>query len=769
MTSRFDVVPSTALEVLAGYPGSRTLTLSAMPTALLVCLLGLAACGGGSGGEPGEVGIEVVFPRNGGATDEATVLVRGKTLDPAGVHAVTINGVAVSSTDGFATWTAEVPLQSGTNTLVAAVRRGHVTSTRDLEIEIEQSDPWPLRPSGLAFDEARNRLLINDAATQRIIAIDVSTRRRRTLSGPDLGSGPLGMDLRGLALDASTELAFVIDRITNSVIAIDLRTGNRELLSSAQRGMGAMFASPEAMVYDDIRDVLLLTDSAPAAALIAVHPSTGDRTIVSGQGVGNGIDLLAPTNLIVQPTSGNIIVASRKPAGLLGNNTTQTTLRIEPLTGDRAELSLTVMGPSFPIQANTLGLVEGQVPTTIFSFDGPFGGIHRTDLTAGTITGVPLSFEHPVFPDSFASGSHLTTDPRTGRLYCQCNLGLIEVDPSTGQVQRLLTHVRGSGPPISNGATGIGALPQSTKLILDAARNRILQCGPSSSAYLRILSIDLATGEREFLYDFLFTVPSDLVYPIRIDESSLNEAGTKLRIMGRDATSPSNGIFEIDLVERTATRLVDFQTSNPSPWLDVAFPPGSTTGLGVLSNNEIRQVDLLTGMITNLGTISLVPPTLAIRAFEFDAVENRLVASGYRLAQFSIGTIDAVSGAYSETVSYPAWNYETTPVSNAAQYNDTVNLTYDRQGNRLYFAGQILPAVTSVDLASGDVTVHSASPYIARGLTDPPRVGRGPALTKPSSLDVDASGETAYVLGIREATGVYHVDLVTGERVLISR
>jgi hypothetical protein len=91
--------------------------------AVMAAALLLVACGGGGGGGVGGAGpgarATVVFPPASASVDGESVMVRGTAVVDAGtVAAVRVNGVAATSTDGFRTWTAAVPISPGTADLV---------------------------------------------------------------------------------------------------------------------------------------------------------------------------------------------------------------------------------------------------------------------------------------------------------------------------------------------------------------------------------------------------------------------------------------------------------------------------------------------------------------------------------------------------------------------------------------------------------------------------------------------------------------------------
>lgn len=82
---------------------------------------GVGGVGGStSAGDHSAPAVTITSPAPNTATQEVTVTLEGTASDPSGVAVVNVAGVDATTTDGFAHFNAEVPLQPGLNTLVIA-------------------------------------------------------------------------------------------------------------------------------------------------------------------------------------------------------------------------------------------------------------------------------------------------------------------------------------------------------------------------------------------------------------------------------------------------------------------------------------------------------------------------------------------------------------------------------------------------------------------------------------------------------------------------
>ena len=159
----------------------------------LIALLSAAGCGGGSedgdgggGGPPVAVSRPVIqFPPGKCVTPRTAIVVRGAIEDPAGVTGVDANGVAATSTDGFATWQAPLVLAPGNNTVVATrLPEGTDPATDTVSILVE--GPAFSLAADTAFDASRQVMYhihpSDDPATPGILETNVATGERQIVS-----------------------------------------------------------------------------------------------------------------------------------------------------------------------------------------------------------------------------------------------------------------------------------------------------------------------------------------------------------------------------------------------------------------------------------------------------------------------------------------------------------------------------------------------------------------------------------------------------------
>jgi hypothetical protein len=108
---------------------------------------------------------------------------------------------------------------------------------------------------------------------------------------------------------------FAIDRgVAEAVLGIDPASGDRTVISDDSLGTGPNLVNPLASAYDPFGPRVLVADNAQigGAALLAVDPATGDRTVLSGPGVGVGPALGASFGMVVvpEPSSELLLLAS---------------------------------------------------------------------------------------------------------------------------------------------------------------------------------------------------------------------------------------------------------------------------------------------------------------------------------------------------------------------------------------------------------------------------------------------------------------------------
>ena len=152
-----------------------------------------AACSGG-GAAATEAGAAptatVRFPFDGAVTTAGTVTVAGSSYDPSGVYGVSVAGVPATSSDGFAHWSASVPLADGPHVLpvsttdMAGNSDGSAALVSVLRA-VRTTGPWTL-----SFDAVGSRLFVGDHRSGGLFAVDPATGVSTPITGFGRGTGP---------------------------------------------------------------------------------------------------------------------------------------------------------------------------------------------------------------------------------------------------------------------------------------------------------------------------------------------------------------------------------------------------------------------------------------------------------------------------------------------------------------------------------------------------------------------------------------------------
>jgi DNA-binding beta-propeller fold protein YncE len=404
--------------------------------------------------------VEVLFPPPRSNTDQQTLTVRGVAADNTGITAIRINGVEATTTNAFASWQATVPLQPGANTLFVETEdpRGNV-DRRAATLEVTRSLP-EAGPAGLLG--ALSRLPAGILATGQHSALSVG--EGAALGRPD-----------AVVLTKGGARALVLDGEGGAVIAIDLwdpaSSGQRSVLSGPDAGSGPLFDAPMQLAYDPYRDRVFVTNQGNLHAVFSVDPTTGARTLVSGDTVGTGTEMLFPQG--VASSYWILMVAAEN--GLFS---------VDVATGDRQLLSGASRGSGPPLDAPGGGMTNDEgfealvinderVILSVETFDGD-----RAIVSGGTVgTG-------PQFGDLRA----LVLDQKRNLILATQEQGdgdyaVWSVNPFTGARTLRASKTTGTGPHPGD--------PRG--IALDERRNVAVVTDVAPAG---VFLIDLATGER---------------------------------------------------------------------------------------------------------------------------------------------------------------------------------------------------------------------------------------------------------------------------------
>lgn len=234
--------------------------------------------GGGTGGTNEKPAAQIVFPPMDALSTGQTLVVRGTASDDGAVDGVTVNGVTAVSSDGFATWTATVPLTMGANEIVVAVEddEGETTSNA-ASVDVTRVEQPMVALTGIKIDAANNRAVVLDSTQRTIFSVDLATGVQMPLSSPTVGSGVHFTAALNLDIDSSGTTAWLFDYLSSTLFEVSLATGQRRVLSSPAVGSGPLPETVRDIAVDTVAGKSYVNDY---DYIYEIDHATGDRAIV---------------------------------------------------------------------------------------------------------------------------------------------------------------------------------------------------------------------------------------------------------------------------------------------------------------------------------------------------------------------------------------------------------------------------------------------------------------------------------------------------------
>lgn len=302
----------------------------------------------------------------------------------------------------------------------------------ELSTRFVGSGPLPSNAESIALDTVNDRIVLADTFAGALIALDPETSVRTVLSSGTVGTGVAPS--QPLELTFADGEVFVVDGKEGGVYGV-ASNGDRSLYATSSVGRGPHFWAPRALDVSADGTRAVVADARPHVdqanepfdryALVDVDLATGDRTLVSGYGLGAGPDLLDVRSIAWDEANDRVLVLDNEAGALLS---------VDLSTGDRTLVSDDSRGTG-PTMDQPEGLVlDGTRAFVGVSFLGDGGsGIAAVDLSTGDRT--------QITGDDVGTGSSVSTkglawDASNGVLigggYIGTDKGVFEVDVATG-------------------------------------------------------------------------------------------------------------------------------------------------------------------------------------------------------------------------------------------------------------------------------------------------------------------------------------------------
>jgi hypothetical protein len=367
------------------------------------------------------------------------------------IHVDAAGGRAFVAQGTFDSEIVSVDLTSGNRTLVSSGVQG--------------SGPLGFVISA-AYDAAGDRL-IAPSWPSHILSVDIPTGNRTIASSSHPAMSPVGSGaIIGLVADTvydpNSARTIIANNESSETLAIDAVTGNRTRVSGFGVGVGPNLIRPRGCAWDIDGDRLFANDER-SERVYAISPVSGDRTVLSGPAVGAG------------PTAGNEALFVDRTRGELLTGGTNSLVAVDLATGDRTQVSGfgVGMGPGFLPRAFALSS-DGQSiwiangSSQILAIDRATGD-RAIVSDANNGSGPPLDFIVGLGYDG-ADLYTVTTDR------------VLRIDPATGDRAEISGPGVGMGPPISAVAS---AVLDGTTLYVLGLNN--------------VLAVDVVTGNRTII------------------------------------------------------------------------------------------------------------------------------------------------------------------------------------------------------------------------------------------------------------------------------
>lgn len=705
------------------------LTRVAIPLIILIT----SACGGGASKESDndidlDLSLGLIYPTPGsnlGGALSTRVSGRvtsdnGREFGPSDIINISVNDVlAELDIDDSGIWSAIIPLQAPDQIIEISLTYGS-NQSEVLSYEVKNKPVLGV-PADIVLDDTNRRVLIADSQQQFVLEIDLDTGTRRVIATlPDISASIFESSV--IALGDQVLYFFYNEEIHQ----VDLDSGNQSILTGGDIGSGPTISYVTDMVFDEVNDQLLLTQSpfdfsGADEMVMAINLSTGNRTELSGPTRGDGPQLENPKRIVLDGVNERLFIADSSFGGVMS---------IDTSSGDRE-----ILFQSIP------GVYEGITFPTGIAFDGLNDRVLLVDnletptLYAFALDGgalpIVLSTDSVGEGIEFSSPSGLAFDSENNQVLVadRYYTSFITVDPQNGNRDIYDVDRVGAGPDLQ--------VPESS--IFDIEKNRALIVDNRLEA---LIEVDLGNGNRSIISDsgngngpqlenpthivihgdfaYVSDWGTDAIYKISTENGDRELLTSEFHGYGPEISNP--GAMQLDLTNNRLLVLVD-----ESAIYSVDLTSGERVHL--ISLSEITGVDLEY-------TWSFWLDVVSDRLYLIDGFMNALVSIDIQTA---IGQVVTGSGV---------------------EFISPYGIAFDSSSNHLLVSDEALRGIIAVDLETGE-----------RSLLSGLNVGLGQPFTGPFEIAVDPMNRRSLVTQATDVTNnriMIMIDNETGNRAIVT-
>jgi len=226
---------------------------------------------------------KIVFPSRHSLTEGEYITVRGTATDDTGIASITVNGITASSNDAYQNWTANIPLEPGSNNLaIQTTDLDGNLNTASNSILIEREDNILISPISVVQHETSKEIYTLDYSRKALIKVNPQTGIKTITSDNSDGLLPRFSSPKDLAIDSENNIVYISDFHLQGVMAIDLSSGKRTIVTSPEIGHGPNFSIADTLVIDKMENRLLVADP-HLTGIISVDLNTGNRELIGSE------------------------------------------------------------------------------------------------------------------------------------------------------------------------------------------------------------------------------------------------------------------------------------------------------------------------------------------------------------------------------------------------------------------------------------------------------------------------------------------------------
>jgi hypothetical protein len=310
---------------------------------------------------------------------------------------VQVNGEDATTTDGFATWRAVVPLTMGeANALtVATVDGAGFTDPAAAVVTVNvmadvSGERFEYFGDGYAVALDGNRAFVVDFDNDQLVEVNIDTGVKVIISDATKGGGPDLFGPNGIALINGGIDALVTNFVPDELLLVAVGGGDRTIVSHANPnddpkispnvGAGPTLFGPSGIGLVDGARVLV--SNYAADEIMDVNLVNGDRTILSADrspdeclDCGSGPAFLQPDGIVMESTNRAIVTDALVGAVFAVNLT----------TGDRTIVSGSSTGNG-PLFVRPVGIILDNADNRALVADYDANLLLSVDMTSGNRT-----------------------------------------------------------------------------------------------------------------------------------------------------------------------------------------------------------------------------------------------------------------------------------------------------------------------------------------------------------------------------------------------